>query len=222
MKFRKVKKKVLRKLGKVLTGPLVNILCKTLRIKEQNKESLNTLLRNNDKVVFTFWHGTMLLPWFILRKYSPSAIVSSSKDGDLLQNVLRQWKYKVKRGSSSKGGKEVLEELIEEAKNGNHIAITPDGPRGPEKIMKAGAAVIAKKSTRPIVLIGVGHKNKIILKSWDNFEIPYFFSKVVVKYSQPIYIDSNLTYEETDIKITMLNKKINELQNQSEQECLSL
>ena len=46
--------------------------------------------------------------------------------------------------------------------------------------MKAGAVVIAKKTGTPFVLVGVGYKKKIKLKSWDKFEIPYFFSKVVV------------------------------------------
>ena len=35
------------------------------------------------------------------------------------------------RGSSSKGGAKVIISALKELKDGNDIAITPDGPRGP-------------------------------------------------------------------------------------------
>lgn len=36
--------------------------------------------------------------------------------------------------------------MVDHAKNGYSIAITPDGPRGPEHKFKAGAVITAKKS----------------------------------------------------------------------------
>ncbi len=65
---------------------------------------------------------------------------------DILTNILKKWGYNVIRGSSSNDGKEILDNLVDEAKNKKNIAITPDGPRGPEKVMKAGAVIIAKKA----------------------------------------------------------------------------
>src|SRR3974377_819178 len=83
------------------------------------------------KKIFVFWHKNMLIGWWIFRNNNPIALVSQSSDGEILTNILKKWNYELTRGSSSKGGKEALNELIEKTNTGNPIIITPDGPRGP-------------------------------------------------------------------------------------------
>lgn len=217
MRYKNFQKNILRSLGLNFSRPLINVLCKTLMIEETNKSSINNLLQEGQNIIFAFWHGTMLAPWYVLKDYKPTTIISKSKDGHLLSNLLSNWNYRVRRGSSSKGGKEVLDELIEDANNNKSIAITPDGPRGPNKVMKAGTVIIAKKTNTPIILIGVGNKKRKTLKSWDQFEIPYPFSKVKIIYSEPIIVDPDLTYEETDKLIQTLSNKLNEIQKLAEQ-----
>jgi lysophospholipid acyltransferase (LPLAT)-like uncharacterized protein len=84
--------------------------------------------------------------------------------------------------------------------------------------MKAGAVIISKKSEVPLILVGVFYKRKIMLKSWDKFEIPWFFSKAVICYSDPIMIDQKLTYEETDAKIHEIGHELNDLHLKAEKE----
>ncbi len=212
-----MKKKVLQFLGNTVVKYLVNVLCKTLKITEVNKKNIETL--GNQNYVLAFWHGTMLLPWYLFRRKNFTAIVSKSKDGDILTKLLSMWNYNVQRGSSSKEGKKILKKLIENALQNKSIAITPDGPRGPEKEMKAGAVIIAKKSNIPLILVGIAFKKKKILNSWDKFQIPYLFTKACAVYSEPIVINKNLNYEETDKKIKEIEKELNNLQNQAEQYC---
>ena len=107
----------------------------------------------------------MLLPWYLHGNPSFVALISKSKDGDLLAKLLENWNYKVIRGSSSTDGDVALKFMIDYAKNNYSIAITPDGPRGPAHKLKAGAIVSAKKSKVPLVLAGVGYNKKKILKS---------------------------------------------------------
>lgn len=214
-----IKKRVLHFLGDNFSEPILRLLCKTLNIKEINKTVVDELVKNDQNAVFAFWHGTMIYPWYLLSALSPSTIISKSKDGHILTNVLTRWGYKVLRGSSSSNGKETLDKLVSEAANKNNIAITPDGPRGPEKKMKAGAVIIAKKAKIPLVFIGVGYARKKILKSWDKFEIPFFFSKVFVTYSDPIFINENLSYHETDEKIKLLENELQNIQLRAAQNC---
>ncbi len=212
-----MKKKVLQFLGNTVVKYLVNVLCKTLKITEVNKKNIDNL--GNRNYVLAFWHGTMLLPWYLFRNKNLTAIVSKSKDGNILTKLLQMWNYNVQRGSSSKAGKEVLQKLIENALQNKSIAITPDGPRGPEKEMKAGAVIIAKKANVPLILVGIAFKKKKILNSWDKFQVPYLFTKAYAVYSEPILINKNLSYEETDKKIKEIEKELNNLQNQAEQYC---
>jgi lysophospholipid acyltransferase (LPLAT)-like uncharacterized protein len=215
----KKNKKMLQFLGIHFVKYFVNILLKTLDIKELKNKQLDELEKKNKNYVLAFWHGTMLLPWYLKRDKNFYTIISKSNDGEILTRVLKSWNYNVERGSSSNGGSEVLTTLIEKTKTGSSIAITPDGPKGPEKKLKAGAVIIAKKANVPLVLLGIGLRKKKELKSWDKFQIPYPFTKIFAVYSEPIFIDKDFSYEETDNMINKASEKLNSLQKQAEQYC---
>lgn len=206
----------MRFLGGFLLKHSLDALCKTLRISYKNKKVIDELKRQEQNYVLAFWHGTMLLPWFLHRDDGFAALTSKSKDGDLLAKQLKHWDYKVIRGSSSKGGDVALGVMVDLAKNGYSIAITPDGPRGPEQKFKAGAVITAKKSKVPVVLTGIGIKSKKKLKSWDHFQIPNPFTNVKVIYSDPVYVDADLSYDETSKIIDECEKKLKELQKEAE------
>lgn len=196
-------------LSKVVYPKLLNVYLKTLRLKVINKpsDSLN--------FIAVFWHSKMLLGWWLLKNRKPYAIVSKSKDGEILNGVLTNWNYKVARGSSSKGGKEALEEIIDNAGSENVIVVTPDGPRGPVNEIKNGVLIISNKTGLPIIPVRIIYSKKIILKkSWDKFEIPLPFSDCLVifgnSYNYPAYLDdtelqklkSKLSKEMDDINET--------------------
>ncbi len=216
MTLKKIKQDTLRFTGNIILYYAVNVLCKTLRVSFVAKNAIEKLEHNNENYIVAFWHGTMLLPWYLNRNKNFSALISMSKDGNLLSKILKRWNYNVIRGSSSIGGDVALNIMIDFAKNKNSIAITPDGPRGPAFKLKAGAVVTAKKSGLPLVLLGVGYKSKKKLKSWDSFQVPLFFTKVKVIFSEPIYIDSNLNYDETSKMIENCELKLQRLQSEAE------
>lgn len=206
----------MRLLGHFVLSSSVNVLCKTLRITLINRSAVEELKNKKIPFVLAFWHRTMFLPWYLHRNENFTALTSKSKDGDLLARLLTKWKYNVIRGSSSSGGDDALNAMIESAKGGSAVSITPDGPGGPVFEMKAGAVITAKKSGIPLVLLGVGYKKKKVLNSWDRFEIPKPFSSVKAIYSDPIYIDSDLSYDETSDMIKKCELKLRELQNEAQ------
>ena len=176
MSLKKSKQQVLRFLGDHFLYYAITALCKSLKIEKENYEVIEKLNSKNQNYVLAFWHGTMLLPWYLHGAPNFAALTSKSRDGDLLAKVLKKWKYQVVRGSSSTGGDVALGIMVDYARNKYSIAITPDGPRGPRQKFKAGAVVTAKKTKIPVVLAGVAFKRKKILSNWDKFEIPYFFT----------------------------------------------
>jgi lysophospholipid acyltransferase (LPLAT)-like uncharacterized protein len=216
MKLKKIRQDTLRFAGNYVLFQLVNILCKSLRINFVNKEAIDELENQSKNFILGFWHSTMLLPWYLNRNKNFAGLTSKSKDGDLLAKMLKKWNYKVLRGSSTEGGDIALGLMIDFAKNGHSIVITPDGPKGPPRKLKAGAVVAAKKAGLPLILAGIGFKNKRLLKSWDSFQVPKFFTRVNVIYSDPLYINENLGREETSKVIEECEKKLNELQSEAE------
>ncbi len=219
MKLNEFQKNIFRSIGTRFACFALNLLLKTLRIEIINGDSLSKLVAEKKNFVVAFWHGSMLIGWFIHRNENIAALVSRSKDGNVLAEILKKWNYHVVRGSSHIGGKEALEIMLQQTGKNRSLAITPDGPTGPIYQMKAGAVITAKKSLIPLYLVGIGVKKKIILKSWDQFNIPKPFSRAVVIYSDPISIDHNLSYEETNKKIIECEELLNKLQKEALELC---
>jgi len=216
MKLKKLHQDTLRFIGLFVLYYLIDALCRTLKITEKNKAAIDELDKSGQNYVLAFWHGTMLLPWFVHRDQDCVALISKSRDGDLLARILRKWNYQVIRGSSSKGGDTALAIMIDFAKNGHSVSVTPDGPKGPVCKLKAGAVITAKKSGVPLILAGVGYEDKRNLSSWDNFSIPKFFSRAQIIYSNPVYIEKHLSYEETSAVIQQCEDILNEIQHEAE------
>lgn len=167
---------------------VTNLLSKTWRYKIKG-------IVPRDKAIIVFWHGLMLPCWKIFSDNNPTAVISTSKDGQILADLLKKWNFDFIRGSSSKGGKEVLEKIIEKSKS-NAVLITPDGPKGPHRKFKAGAVVAAQRAQVPLYLLKADIKNKLLFKkSWDKFEFPLPFSLINIIISDPLMIAKELDKE---------------------------
>lgn len=144
-----------------------------------------------ERCVVIFWHGKMYAGWYAalfprksLRMHAPVALVSPSKDGDILTSVLHRWGYKVERGSSSRSGLEALERAMSRVRTGEcqRVVITPDGPRGPIHRLKRGAFLAAQELELPVYFLRIHYrKARTLEKSWDRFEVPLPFSRVHIK-----------------------------------------
>lgn len=187
--------------GKYILPFIIDIYLKTLKVEICNEPP------ENSNAVFIFWHSKMLLGWWLFRKRNAAAIVSQSKDGEILTGILKNWNYKIVRGSSSKGSKEALKELILLGGN-NSIVITPDGPRGPLNEIKNGALIVSNQCEIPIIPVKLVFSKKIILtKSWDKFEIPYPFSKCEVNYGKEHFYKNYLEEPKlTEFKRNLINE----------------
>ncbi|OGU57617.1 MAG: hypothetical protein A2V66_15110 [Ignavibacteria bacterium RBG_13_36_8] len=222
MKIKTLKQNFLRFLGLYILSFISNVLLKTVKIRIHNSNTVENFIKQQKNFIVVFWHGTMLVPWFLHRDQNCAALVSQSKDGEILSRILKKWNYQVIRGSSHTGGKEALEILLDKTKKKFSIAITPDGPTGPSRFMKAGAVITAKKSNLPLILLGVAYAKKYKLNSWDKFEIPKLFSKIAVVYSEPIFVDQSLSYDATSEVINECGFKLNKLQEEAGVICLKL
>lgn len=150
----------------------------------------------------------MLAGWYVFRNKNYAALVSKSKDGELLTALLKKWGFNVYRGSSSSGGKLAVKEIIASVDNGNSVVITPDGPRGPLHEIKNGALIISKECSIPITPLKITYSGKVILKrSWDRFEIPLPFTKCEIHFgNQHHYTDFLPDNELEEFKTILSNQ----------------
>jgi lysophospholipid acyltransferase (LPLAT)-like uncharacterized protein len=187
-------------LGKIAVS-LLNFVSKTWRYK------VTSDLPTSPSIII-FWHESLLASWKFLSKFKPIAVVSPSKDGELLTKLLAKWGCKFIRGSSDKQSKQVLQNIQEMALN-NIVTITPDGPRGPKRKLKAGAVVASFRTQVPIQYLTVKVSRKYFFKkSWDNFQIPMPFSKIFINLSTPILINANSERDDIDNIIQDIESKM--------------
>lgn len=93
------------------------------------------------------------------------------------------------RGSSSRRGAAALLELSRHLGGGGDIAITPDGPRGPNYSIAPGILYLAQNAGVSIVPMEVQiSRYWRIGKRWDALWIPKPFAKVTITFHAPLEI----------------------------------
>ncbi|MGE5314997.1 MAG: lysophospholipid acyltransferase family protein [Acidobacteriota bacterium] len=186
---------LLRRMGYRALASLARLICLSLRLRRENAGALEAIRAEGKNCVIAFWHGSMIPGWFFHRpegEEQASALVSLSKDGTILASVLEDWGFELIRGSSHVGGREALHRMTDLVKEGRTLVMTPDGPRGPRHVMKAGAALAAHRAGVPLVMAGIAiERKKVFPKSWDKFEMPLPFSRVCIWYDTPFMPESD-------------------------------
>lgn len=142
--------------------------------------------------VLTFFHGQQfaLLGW--KRRKDTAILVSLSRDGDIQSKALPILGMIVCRGSSSRGGARGLASLIRLLRARMDAAFAVDGPRGPWGTVHPGAIAAAHHAQGLLIPMGCASSRSWILKkTWDRFELPYPFSRVVIVLGPAILPDMN-------------------------------
>jgi lysophospholipid acyltransferase (LPLAT)-like uncharacterized protein len=168
---------------------LSSLIYITVRVK---KIGLEEALRASEQGgVFVAWHGDALVPGHILSKHKLTALTSLSRDGDIQTRILEKMGYDIVRGSTGRGGARAAIELANRLKSGVRISFTPDGPRGPRRVIQNGVVYFAKKAQKPICAIVMRYTTCWNLGTWDKYAIPKPFSKVECEFLAPIYVSAS-------------------------------
>ena len=154
----------------------------------------------SENYIGALWHNRLLVFPFVLRRFLPqrhgAALISASRDGDLIADVVQRFGYDVIRGSSSRLGTSALLHLTGVLMSGSDVVITPDGPRGPAYELGPGIIFLAQKSGAAVVPMNLEYSHCWRLGSWDRFIVPRPFAKVRVLINRPYRVTVTTTPEE--------------------------
>ena len=143
------------------------------------------------------WHNRLLIFPFVLRRFFSNrhgaALISASRDGDLLADAITRFSFDVVRGSSSRLGVSAIFQLTDVLASGRDVVITPDGPRGPAYELGPGIIYLAQKSRAAVLPVNMEYSSCWRLKSWDRFILPRPFAKIRVIIGQPHRVRSTNT-----------------------------
>lgn len=169
------------------------LLVRTWTLEVRESDGLKKALRGKTPLVYAFWHGDELVIASLARFYSVATMTSTSKDGEMLDRIVRLMGVRTSRGSSTRGGVNALKGLIDIAKEGPTPVVAVDGPKGPFHKVKPGVFQIAKSLNAAVVPLGFhATKIKIFEKAWNKARLPLPFSKVLVVWGEPFSVNSEV------------------------------
>ncbi|MFH0702494.1 MAG: lysophospholipid acyltransferase family protein [bacterium] len=165
-------------------------------------------------VIYALWHGRQFGLLGIYPRDDLHLLISKSNDGELISRISKGLGFSVIRGSHNRGGTEALIKILRTLRQNKNIAFTVDGPRGPIYKVKEGIIKIAQLSQAPIVPVITVIRHKIQLNSWDQYQLPFFFTNVVNIFGDPIYVPRKINEEEKEFYRLHLENKLLELSAQ--------
>ena len=163
--------------------------------------------------IFSLWHAHQCVLYDNKDKQHLHVLISRSNDGEIISRAANHMGIKTIRGSKGRKGISSTIKMVEKLEEGNSIAITVDGPRGPKQIVKDGIINISKISQVPIVpvLWYSNYPNFLKFKTWDEFNFPFLFCKTVALYGDPIYVPSDINKEGVEEYRQLLETKMQDM-----------
>jgi hypothetical protein len=170
---------------------LLQIWSRTIRFELEDRGQVRARLPD-EHFIAALWHNRLLLFPSALRKFFPerrgAALISASRDGALLADLVERFGYDTVRGSSSRQGAAAVRQLAEILDSGRDVVITPDGPRGPAYEMGPGIVLLAQKTGVAVVPVNMEYSSCWRVKSWDRFILPKPFARVRVILGEPQHV----------------------------------
>lgn len=159
----------------------------TWRIQRHESEGMRQAIAAGEPLVFAHWHGDELKIMPLVSPYRIATMVSTSKDGELMDFAIRKLGGATSRGSSTRGGVGALKGLIRLMHNGYRASIAVDGPKGPLHRVKPGVFELSRLAKAKIVPVGAATDRAIVFrKSWNKAELAKPFATIAVHFGEPL------------------------------------
>ena len=191
----KIRNKRLLQAAGWLGGRLAIGLVRSLRVQTRcggELELKHTIPPPGPRCIYCIWHENLLLPAIWHGGDDLAVLISKHADGRLLGGLIEALGMEQVQGSTNRGGVEAVRQLVRGEAGRRHLAVTPDGPRGPRRVVQSGIVYIASRTGMHIVPIGVGYRDPWRLKSWDRFAIPKPGSAARLVPGDPIFVPDRL------------------------------
>jgi lysophospholipid acyltransferase (LPLAT)-like uncharacterized protein len=168
------------------------------------------------RYIFAFWHEALL---YLAGRYghhkNVAILISRHADGELIAQACRWLGIRTIRGSTAKAGAAALHKMLDFSHHG-HLAITPDGPRGPRREVQLGTIYLASRTGFGIVPIGVAYRKAWYARSWDRLGVPYPFSRAAGIAGEPLFVPPGLEKEDLQEFAVELQRRMLQSTQQAE------
>ena len=173
-----------------LAVQLIRFLNWRLQPEYLGLEPLRQMWRQGERVILSVWHDQLLLMPCGYHGPAVKALISPSRDGELIARTMARFGIGAVRGSSSRGGRAAFREMLDLARQDCDLALTPDGPRGPRHRVKEGVVQLARMTARPVVPMAFACSRGHRFASWARFLRPSPFGVAVFSFGPPLFVQA--------------------------------
>jgi lysophospholipid acyltransferase (LPLAT)-like uncharacterized protein len=156
--------------------------------------NLEPAKNRHTRYLYSFWHEHMALIAYQYAGPHSRVLISDHADGKLITEVCRHLRLGVVNAGRSREGARALRRLLNLNRK-FHLAVTPDGPRGPRRQVKPGMIYVASRTGVPIVPVGVGYQKAWRMRSWDRLALPCPGSLATCVIGEPITVPADADKE---------------------------
>ena len=208
-------KRIQARLISILGFRAVQLLGSTLRWKTEGLEHFDAIVAGGRQPVMAFWHGRILPATYYFRRRGIVVITSENFDGEWIAGIIERFGYGTARGSTSRGGRKALLQLVRDLAAGKPAGFTLDGPRGPALIAQPGAVWLSKATGHPVLPFHLEASRYWTLDSWDRTQIPKPFSTVAIAMGEPFQVASDADEGALERARLMLEERLKMLETRA-------
>jgi len=165
-----------------------------------------------EPLIYCFWHNRIPIATYFWRRRGIVVMSSRSFDSEYIARFIQRFGYGAARGSSTRGARAALIQMIRAVRSGKSAAFTVDGPKGPIYQAKPGALLLAAKSGAAILPFSISLERCWRLPSWDRIEIPKPFTRAFVVIGERFYLKDG----EADDQQQRFQMALDELRRESD------
>lgn len=171
---------------------------------------------NRDRHIYSIWHENLILPAVCFGHPSLAVLISKHADGQILGSLITSLGMGMVLGSTNRDGVKAVRQLVRDEHARQHLAVTPDGPRGPRRVVQPGIIYVASLTGMSIVCVGVGYDRPWRAGSWDRFAIPKPGSRARCVTAEPITVPPRLRADELEPHRLRVQAEMDRLNTASE------
>jgi lysophospholipid acyltransferase (LPLAT)-like uncharacterized protein len=195
----------------------IKILGSTTKLEEANAEIPRSFWRRGVPGIGAFWHGRIFLMPLVYKGKKPAILISPHRDARALAQALGHFGFRVILGSTYQDNISAFRKLIRASKDGLDPVIVPDGPRGPSQRAQPGIIELARLTGMAIVPVTFSASRKHFFRTWDQFLLPYPFSKCICIWGEPIQVNPHGDAVHVEEMRALLERRLNEITKRADE-----
>ena len=195
--------------------PVISALGRTWSWRVDGAEHYDAVLASGRQPILALWHGRILAATLYFKDRGIVAMTSENFDGEWIARIHARFGYRAARGSTSRGARKAMVQLVREIGQGRAVAFTIDGPRGPAGVAQGGAVWLAKTTGNPVLPFHAEASSYWTAKSWDQTQVPKPFSTIAFVIGEPMDVGKDVSAEGLEAARVDLERRLTFLESRA-------